>query len=113
MQHSHFATHHSTEHHALLRAMKYLPVVVIGVLAAYEHSPGLLVVLALGIGLFLAFQQRLDESSRNARLVSQMHTAHVAGDGGSFPGDQPKSDIPPQHHNIVIDGGSMEHHQHS
>lgn len=110
MQHSQFATHHSVEHHALLRAVKYLPVVAVGLLAAYEHSPGLLVVLAMGIGLYLAFKQRLDASSQNARLASMIHTAHVAGDGGSFPGDQPKSDTPAQHHNVVIDGGSMEHH---
>ena len=111
MQHSHFATHHSTEHHALLRAMKYLPLVAVGLLAAYEHSAGLLVLLAMGIGLALAFQQRLEDSSRNTRQAVWMHTAHVAGDGGSFPGHQPKSDIPPQHHNIVIDGGSLEHHR--
>ena len=111
MQHSHFATHHSAEHHALLRAMKYLPIVAIGLLAAYEHSAGLLVLLALGVGLSLAFKQRLDESSYKARLASPLHTAHVAGDGGSFPGEQAMSDTPPQHHNIVIDGGSLEHHR--
>jgi hypothetical protein len=109
--HSHYATHHSTEHHALLRAMKYLPFIAVGLVAAYEHSAGLLVLLAMGIGLAMAFKQRLDDSSQNARLASRMRTAHVAGDGGSFPGDQPKSDTPPQRHNIVIDGGSLEHHR--
>ena len=113
MQHSHFATHHSAEHHALLRAVKYLPVIAVGLLAAYEHSPGLLVVLAMGTGLFLAFKQRMDNSSLNAQSASLMHTAHVAGDGGSFPGDRPITDIPPKHHNVVIDGGSLEHHQRS
>jgi len=112
MQFSHFATHQSTEHHALLRAMKYLPIIAVGLLAAYEHSPGLLVVLAIGVGLSLAFKQRMDDSSRNAQLASRQHTAHVAGDGGSFPGDQPMSDIPPQKHNVVIDGGSLEHYKH-
>lgn len=112
MQHSHYPTHHSVEHHALLRAMKYLPFITVGLLAAYEHSPGLLLVLAIGVGLSLAFKQRLDDSSRNARLASRMQTAHVAGDGGSFPGDQPMSDIPPQKHNVVIDGGSLEHYKH-
>jgi hypothetical protein len=113
MQHSHFANHHSTEHHALLRAIKYLPFIAVGLLAAYEHSPGLLVVLAFLVGLSLAFKQRIDDSSRNARLASRIQTAHVVGDGGSFPGDQPMPDTPPKSHNVVIDGGSLEHHRHS
>jgi hypothetical protein len=113
MQHSHLSSPHTAEHHALLRAMKYLPFIAIGLLAAYEHSPGLLVVLAIGVGLSLAFKQRMDESSHNARLAARTQTARVAGDGGSFPGEQPKADTPPPHHNVVIDGGSLEHHQNS
>jgi hypothetical protein len=111
MQHSHFAFQHSSEHHALLRAMKYLPIIAIGLLAVYEHSSGLLVILALGIGLSLAFKQRMDESGARASMVSASHTAHVAGDGGSFPGDRPMPDTPPKKHNTVIDGGSFEHHR--
>ena len=112
MQHSHYATHHTTEHHALIRAMKYLPFIAVGLLAAYEHSPGLLVVLAIVVGLSLAFKQRMDDSDAQARQSSLSHTAHVAGDGGSFPGDRPITDTPPRHHNVVIDGGSLEHHAH-
>ena len=111
MQHSYLGSHHSAEHHALLRAMKYLPIAAIALLALYEHSAGLLVVLTTGIGLAMAFKQRMDESDRNARLSSQILAGHVAGDGGSFPGEQPKPETPPQFHNIVIDGGSLEHHR--
>ena len=66
MQHTQYADPHHLGHHALLRALKYLPLVVIGLVAAYEHSPLLLAVLALAAGLGLgtgypADLQRLHE----------------------------------------------------
>jgi hypothetical protein len=111
MQYSHFLTPHTVEQRVLIRAMKYPPFIAIGLLAAYEHSPALLVVLAIAVGLSLAFQDRLDKIA--TRKASPVRIAHVAGDGGSFPGAQSMPATPPEHHAVVIDGGSLEHRHHA
>ncbi len=106
MQHSPILTPHDVAHQALIRAIKYLPLIAIGLVAAFEQSPALLVVLAIAVGLTLAFQERLGKISAHA--VSP-RIAHVAGDGGSFPGAQPMPETPPEYRAVVIDGGSLEH----
>ncbi len=105
-----YATEYSTVNPALLRILKYLPVILLGLLAAYEHSPGLLVAAAMLGALSLAFKDRIDKAD-NPHKATQLRIAHVAGDGGSFPGDAPMPQGPTKHNNPVIDGGCLEHHR--
>lgn len=105
-----YATEYSTAHPALPRILKYLPVILIGLLAAYENSPGLLVIAAMLAALSLAFKDRIDKVD-NPHKATRLRIAHVAGDGGSFPGDAPMPQGPTKHNNLVIDGGCLEHHR--
>ena len=103
---SHIASRHTLEQSAMFRAMKYLPLVAIGLLAVHEHSPGLLVVLAIAIALSFAFKTRVKRIDSQAQTTAWQDIAHVAGDGGSFPADQPMAHKATSGRKVVIDGGS-------
>jgi hypothetical protein len=103
---SHIASRHTLEQSAMFRAMKYLPLIAIGLLAAYEHSPGLLVVLAITLALSFAFKARVKRIDSQVQTRSWQDIPHVAGDGGSFPADQPMAHKIASGRKIVIDGGS-------
>lgn len=110
MQHTQYADPHHLGHHALLRALKYLPLVVIGLVAAYEHSPLLLAVLALAAGLGLALRDRVERLEHGPVTAVPPTAIRVGGDGGSFPGAEPQAVAPNANGTVVLDGGSLEHH---
>jgi len=96
-------------HHALLRALWYLVLVGGGLLAVYEHIPGLIVVLCVAAGLALSVAERVRKLPGPGRSVSVAPSGLPLGDGGCFPGGVPLRERPTESSAVVIDGGSLEH----
>lgn len=96
---------------SLTRALVYLPFVVLAPVAIYEHSSALLAVVALAAGLVLAFMGRV-ENIRNRRPQPLQGGQRLLGDGGTFPGSEPQAQQANRQPGVVMDGGSLEHHQH-
>lgn len=115
MQHTHLVAPPHPSQHALLRALKFLPLIVVGVavglIALYEHSVALLVVLALASALALAFSDRVEKAGGIARNATQTAPSDLLGDGGCFPGTVPVAERTASQGVVVVDGGSLEHHR--
>lgn len=91
---------------------KYLPYALLGATLVATQSFALLAFAALALGLTLAIQERLHKLSGKQAVPAQHFGTHLVSDGGSFPGHQPKTEPLNLKRPSVIDGGSLEHHQH-
>jgi hypothetical protein len=96
-------------HHALIQVLWYLVLVGGGLLAVYEHMPGLIVVLCVAAGLALSVPERVRKLPGPGRSVSVAPSGLPLGDGGCFPGGAPLRERPTEGRAVVIDGGSLEH----
>ena len=70
MHHSHTPTLSYEAHSGLWRGLKYLLLAATGILAVVEHSPTLFILLAVAIGLVLAFTQRVEKLDRQTQANS-------------------------------------------
>jgi len=108
MQHSHTSELNLEGHHALWRALKYLLLAVVVLLAVFELSAGMLITLSIVAGLIFAFVMRVQKI--DAQPHSRGFPTRLLGDGGCFPNDEPEMEKAPLKPAIVLDGGSLEHH---
>jgi hypothetical protein len=96
-------------HNTVWRAVKYLSLALAGLIAVFEHSPGLLIVLAIAFAMVLALSERTRKLHGVSSVNPQASASRLLGDGGCFPGAEPE---PEQEHQAtgassVIDGGSL------
>lgn len=108
VKHTQLAVPESPGHHAPRNPWKYLPLVAIALLGAYEYSPGLFAVLAIFGGLAFALRQRIERLGGGAMPVAPSAGGFIGGDGGCFPGARPTTK-PGSATPVVVDGGSFEH----
>lgn len=113
VKHAHLAAPVIPGHLGAQGARKYLlyVLVAVGLLAAYEYSPGLFAVLATFGGLVLALRQRIAQLEPGTTKVDVSPRRFVRGDGGSSPGSEPPVKGAPVAQVVVVDGGSLEHHR--
>ncbi|MET0051944.1 MAG: hypothetical protein ABW095_12820 [Candidatus Thiodiazotropha sp.] len=74
-----------------------------------EHNLALTMIVAVGFALTLAVQERVKGINESVRENTR-ETVHWIGDGGSFPGHQPRNETSGRSHPHVIDGGSLDRH---
>jgi hypothetical protein len=95
---------------SLVRALKYMPALLLGPLALYEYSPAFCLIAVIASLMALAFASRIKsiekQSHRHAPLARRL-----MGDGGSFPNTEAQQPQPLFRPPAVVDGGSMEHHR--
>ncbi|MBK1723443.1 hypothetical protein [Thiocystis violacea] len=96
------------ESHPPIRVLWHLPLILAGLVAAYELGAGHLVLAALVAGLLLAFQTRMDRAD-GGRASGNVSSRGAKGDGGTrcASATQPPLGNRP----MVLDGGSLEHRQ--
>lgn len=111
MQPTHNPALHYEGHHALWKAVKYVSLALVALVAIYEHSPGLLIALAIAFVLVLALTERVKKLSGTATAPTVDNASRLLGDGGCFPGNEPENDRPARRPATVLDGGSLEHHR--
>jgi hypothetical protein len=110
MQHTHTQDMPLAGHNTLWRAVIYLSLAAIGILAILEHSPLLLVVLAFFFTLMLALSERVKKIDQHAASNPRVSGHRLIGDGGCFPCREPEEAMPVSKPARVLDGGSLEHH---
>ena len=98
-------------HHTVWRVVKYLSLMLAGLIAILEHSPALLILLAIAFALVLALTERARSCARGASLPPPAAASRLLGDGGSFPGAAPEEEVEQSMPASVLDGGSLEHHR--
>jgi hypothetical protein len=111
MQHIHTPVLHFEGHSTVWRAVKYLSIASLGLIALFEHSPALLVVLAFAFVLVLALIERVTTLDRASPVHTPASVSRLLGDGGCFPGAQPEAERALTQTASVLDGGSLEHHR--
>lgn len=112
MQDTHCASHRPLSRDLLLLPLAgYLALAGGGLLAAWEHSMGLLVALAVVAGFVLALRQRIERLEGRESGPAPLSSDLALGDGGSFPGARPSSGPAPASRVVVIDGGSLERYR--
>ncbi|MET0091754.1 MAG: hypothetical protein ABW068_17365 [Candidatus Thiodiazotropha sp.] len=74
-----------------------------------EHNLGLTMIVAVGFALTLAVQERVKGINESVGENTR-ETVHWIGDGGSFPGHQPRNETSGRSNPHVIDGGSLDRH---
>lgn len=111
MQHTHSQDLPLEGHNALWRAVKYLSVAGLGLVAILEHSPALLAALAILFTLVLALTERVKKIEEHTASNHRGYDNRLIGDGGCFPCDDPEEDKPVSNPARVLDGGSLEHHR--
>ncbi|MCG6899386.1 MAG: hypothetical protein LJE75_05215 [Gammaproteobacteria bacterium] len=94
-------------HRTVWRTVKFLTVALAGLLAVIEHSPGLLILLAIAFVMVLALTERIRKLQGMSHLTVQDSTSRLLGDGGSFPGAEPEEEQPVSEAPSVLDGGSL------
>jgi hypothetical protein len=91
------------------RKLRFVPAILLAVLAAYGLGTHHVLMVALGLLAVLTFQFKAQQAQNppGANLAA----GAVHADGGSFPGKTPESQTRESHRPSVLDGGSMEHHR--
>jgi hypothetical protein len=110
MQHIRTAVPYFEAHNTLWRAVKYLSLMLAGLIAVFEHSPALLIVLAIAYALVLALFERVRKHDSASYINSHASASRILGDGGCFPGAVPEEEMSDSRLASVLDGGSLEHH---
>ena len=106
MQHIHTPTLPFDGHNTVWRTVKYLSVALAGLIAVFEHSPGLLTVLAIAVVMVLALAERTRKLQGMSSVNPRASATRLLGDGGSFPGAEPETEHPESTPH-VLDGGSL------
>ena len=107
MQHIHTSDLPFEGHSTVWRAVKYLSLALAGLIAVLEHSPGLLIVLAIAAALVLAMTERTRKLHIGSSLNPRTPAARLLGDGGCFPGAEPEKEHQASQPPRVLDGGSL------
>ncbi|MGD2055279.1 MAG: hypothetical protein PVJ15_00620 [Gammaproteobacteria bacterium] len=105
MQHIHTPALHLEGHNTVWRAVKYLSLALAGLIAVIEHSPGLLIVVAIAFALVLALVERTRKLHSEPSLNTRAPAARLLGDGGCFPGAEPEKEHQASAPPSVLDGG--------
>ena len=111
MQHIHTPVLHFEGHRTVWRVVTYLFLATAGLIALFEHSPALLIVLAFAIVLLLALIERVKTAGRASPLHALESASRLLGDGGCFPGARPEVESTQSRTISVLDGGCLEHHR--
>jgi hypothetical protein len=112
MQHIHTQDLYFEGHATLWRAVKYLSLLLAGLIAIFEHSPALLIVLAIAYVMVLALIERARNHDSASSLPPHNAASRLLGDGGCFPGAEPEEErAVSMTASSVLDGGSLEHHR--
>ncbi len=109
MQHSSQTAPNFEGHLPMSLVLKILALAGLGAILLVEHNLGLTMIVALGFALTLAIQERVKGINRAAKATSR-EALHWIGDGGSFPGHEPRNETSGKSHPHVIDGGSLDRH---
>ncbi|NEV61190.1 hypothetical protein [Thiorhodococcus minor] len=108
MNHAHAYGKASSGEGPLAKTLWHLPLILAGLIGAYELELGHLAVAALAVGLLIAFQARMNKAdgagAGNARMSKQ-----ARGDGGTRAARALTT--PRTAARTVLDGGSFERHQ--
>jgi hypothetical protein len=107
MQHIHTPTLPLDGHNNVWRAVKYLSVALAGLIVVFEHSPGLLIVLAIAFVMGLALAERTRKLRGVSPVYPQASVSRLMGDGGSFPDAEPEEEQQESGAPRVLDGGSL------
>jgi hypothetical protein len=107
MQHIHAPTLTLDGHNTVWRAVKYLSAALAGLVVVFEHSPGLLIVLAIAVVMGLALAERTRKLSSGPHLNLPASVSRLLGDGGSFPDADPEAEQQEAGAPRVLDGGSV------
>jgi hypothetical protein len=107
MQHIHTPTLPFEGHSTVWRTVKYLSAVLAGLIAVFEHSPGLLIVLAIAFVMLLALTERTRKLGSEPPVNSLASASRPLGDGGCFPGAEPEREQQESDPPRVLDGGSL------
>lgn len=111
MQRIHTPVLHFEGHRTVWRSVKYLALASAGLIAVFEYSPALLIVLAFAFVLILALTERVKRLDRASPLHAPAAASRLLGDGGCFPGAEPEEESALSSAASVLDGGSLEHHR--
>jgi hypothetical protein len=111
MQHIHTPTLQFEGHAVVWRTIKYLTLAAAGLVAILEHSPILLILLAIAFVLVMALNERINKLASGAYRNPADSGSRLLGDGGSFPGTGPEKEETISESARVLDGGSLEHHR--
>ena len=107
MQHIHTRDLPFEGHSTVWRAVKYLSLALAGLIAVFEHSPGLFIVLAIVVVMVLALTERTRKLHTGSSLNPRAPAARLLGDGGCFPGAEPEKEHQASQAPRVLDGGSL------
>jgi len=107
MQHIQTPALHFESHSNVWRTVKYLSLAFAGLIAVFEHSPGLLIVLAIAFVMVLALAERTRKLQGVLSVNAQASDSRLLGDGGSFPGVEPEKEHQASGAPRVLDGGSL------
>ena len=107
MQHIHTRDLPFEGHSTVWRAVKYLSLALAGLIAVFEHSPGLFIVLAIIFVMVLALTERTRKLQGVSSVNPQDSASRLLGDGGSFPGAEPEQEHQDSGAPRVLDGGSL------
>jgi hypothetical protein len=110
MQHTSPTALNFDGHIPLGLVLKILLFVGLGALLLVEHSLALTMIVALGFAFTLAFQERIKGLNNESLAEQPRKSVHWIGDGGSFPGHQPRNETSGKSRPHVIDGGTLERH---
>jgi hypothetical protein len=111
MQHIHTAVPCFEGHNRVWRVVKYLSLTLAGLLAIFEHSPALLIVLVIAYALVLALMERARKQASAPSMNTHASASRFLGDGGCFPGAVPEEEMADSRPASMLDGGSLEHHR--
>jgi hypothetical protein len=107
MQHIQLPALQFEGHATAWQTIKYLSLALAGLIAVFEHSPGLLVLLALAFVIFTALTKRIRKLQSVSSVNPQDAASRLLGDGGSFPGVEPEKEQQEAGTPCVLDGGSL------
>ena len=94
-------------HSTVWRTVKYLSAALAGFIAVFEHSPGLLIILAIAIVMVLALTERTRKLESGSPVNPHASASRLLGDGGSFPSARPEKVLQESEPPRVLDGGSL------
>ena len=107
MQHIHTPALPFDGHNNVWRTIGYISIALAGIIAVFEHSPGLLIILAVVFVMVLALSERTRKLPGMSHLATHDSTSRLFGDGGSFPDAEPEKEQKEAAVPRVLDGGSL------
>jgi hypothetical protein len=107
MQHIETPALHFEGHSTVWRIVKYLSFALAGLIAVFEHSSGLLIVLTIGFVMVLAATEQTRELENELPVNPRASASRLLGDGGSFPAAVSEKEHQESGASHMLDGGSL------